>query len=50
MKIRDYTPGGVIEQVMITRKPPHYLLKIPGELFFGFQVILTCSITCPKVL
>ena len=31
MKICDYTPGGVKEQVMITRKPPQYLPEIPGE-------------------
>ena len=35
MKFRDYTPGGAMERVMITRKPPHCLPKIPGELFFG---------------
>ena len=37
MKIRDYTPGGVMEKAMITRKPPHYLPNIPGELFFGIS-------------
>ena len=34
-KIIDYTPGRVMGQVMITRKPPHYLPETPGELFFG---------------
>ena len=33
-KIIDYMPGRVMGQVMITRKPPHYLPEIPGELIF----------------
>ena len=36
-KIRDYMPGRVMVQVMITRKPPHYPPKIPGELFCGIS-------------
>ena len=26
-----------MEQVMITRKPPYYMPKIPGELIFGIS-------------
>ena len=33
-KIIDYTLGRVMGQVMTTRKPPHYLPEIPGELIF----------------
>ena len=36
MKIRNYTPG-VMEQLIITWKPPHYLPEIPGEFFFGIS-------------
>ena len=37
MKISDYTPGGVMEQVMITRTPPHYMPEIFGEFIFGIS-------------
>ena len=37
MKISDCTPGRVMEQVMITHKPPHYMPEISGKLIFGIS-------------
>ena len=34
MKITDYTPGGVMKQVVVTRKPPDYTPETSGGINF----------------
>ena len=49
-KIIHYTPGKVMGQALITRKPPHYLPEILGELIFGISGNDYLFITCQKFL